>query len=98
MCDIAAKYEIAGDCVTWPAVTHAHESEHHSPQRLDVALLDPLTQYSDALDGEGAAAEVDTTELVSVQTAVANTPMVRRCDMAHCHTISSYWLQRTSAR
>ena len=45
-------------------------SEKRSPQGLDVALLDPLDQHGDALDGVVASAVgIDTAELVVVQAA-----------------------------
>ena len=73
--------------MTSPAVTHAHDSEHHSPQRLDVALLYALAKCSDALDGVGASTIlIETAELVLIQTAARVIPSVRMCDMAHCHT------------
>ena len=79
--------------VTEPAVTHSHESEHHSPQRLDVALLHALAKCSDALDGVGALAIlIETAELVLIQTAARVIPSVRMCDMARCHTCSDYQL------
>ena len=69
--------------MTWPAVTHSHESEHHSPQRLDVALLHALAKCSDALDGVGASTIlIETAELVLIQTAARVIPSVRMCDMA----------------
>jgi hypothetical protein len=81
----------------WPAVTHAQKSECPSPQRLDVALLDPLTQYSDALDSVDAITVlVETAELVVVQTAASITPVVRMCDMARCHTATNVGGKLTS--
>jgi hypothetical protein len=51
-------------------LSHTPQESQHAPQGLDVALLDPLTQSSDALDGVGATTVlVATTEHVVVQTA-----------------------------
>ena len=65
-----------GPCATRPDVTHRRGG---APQGCDVALLDPLAERSDALDGGGAfAIPIDTAELVVVQTAARITTMVRR--------------------
>ena len=70
---------------------HTPESEqsNNSPQRLNAALLDPVAQCNDALDGVGAlAGHIDTAELVAVQTAARVSAAVSVCDMARYHTYS----------
>ena len=58
-------------------------------------MLDPLAERIDALDGEGAhdvtiIVLVQSTERVAVQAAATETPMVRKCDMARCHTPAKF--------
>ena len=75
-------------CVIVPNVTPCKSK--HSPEGRDVALLDSLTQSSDAFDGVGATAlERDVAELVVVQTAAKHTSNQDVCDMAQCHTTTS---------
>ena len=68
--------------MTAPTVTHKAQKSEHSPQGLDVALLDPLTQSRDALDDVGAAAVlIDAAERVLVQAAAKHTSSQDACDM-----------------
>ena len=78
---------------------HTPESEqsNNSPQRLNAALLDPVAQCNDALDGVGAlAGHIDTAELVAVQTAARVSAAVSVCDMARCHTTTNMGQRLTS--
>ena len=79
---------VARPTVTRPSVTLLPSTiDCNSPQGLNVALLGPLHQRSDALDRVGAVTIfVDTTELVAVQTVVGSVPLVRLCQnpMPHC--------------
>ena len=58
-------------------LAHFRQGRGGAPQGCDVALLDPLAERSDALDGVRASAPaIETTELVLVQTAARVTPVV----------------------
>ena len=81
--------------------TAQKRAEVNSPQGSNAAVLDPLAERIDALDGEGAhdvtiIVFVQSTERVAVQAAATETPMVRKCDMARCHTTTNVGQRLTS--
>ena len=72
-----------------PDVTHTQKRALYSPEGSDVALLDPVAQRFDTLDGEGAMSKVvDTTEHVTSQAATWLRQAVRICDGARCPTLA----------
>ena len=51
-------------------IAQAPKSKHHSPQLSNLALLEPLAERNDAIDGEFTSAVlVNTAERVIVQAA-----------------------------
>ena len=81
--------------------TAQKRAECNSPQGSNAAVLDPLTERIDALDGEGAHGVtiivfVQSTERVAVQAAATQIPMVRKCDMARYHTTTNVGRRLTS--
>ena len=74
--------------------TAQKRAEVNSPQGSNAAVLDPLAERIDALDGEGApdattTVFVQSTERVAVQAAATEIPMVRKCEMARYHTTTN---------
>ena len=81
--------------------TAQKRAECNSPQGSNAAVLDPLAERIDALDGEGAldattTVFVQSTERVALQPAATEIPMVRKCDMGRCHTATNVGRRLTS--
>ena len=63
-------------------MSHTLQKSEHSPQASDAALLDRLTERTDALGGVGAVERmIDSTKRVVVQTAARISPLVSMCGM-----------------
>ena len=83
-------------CATEPPNVTPCKSEHNtnSPQRLNLAVLDPLHQHYDALGGVSALAVlIDAAERVLVQTAPKKDKCEPRCDIAPCRAFGGEGLR-----